>query len=129
MNNENIFLYIRDSRGNKKAMEQQEELLKKYIETEFGTANITIYKDECGVLQERPALNRLLDDLKKNKIDWVITAYASRFYLINYEDGKKHLKDIVEEIYNCGTKIAFVAESVKVESKEQIDTYFYIKKD
>lgn len=119
----NIFLYERDSMGNDKFLQNQEKILREYIDKEFGKSNIKIYIDKCGLSEERCGLQNLLRDLKNEKVDWVISTHSNRFYRVNYEFGKERLQNILKEIKESGTNIAFASELVKIEKENEIEQY------
>lgn len=119
----NIFLYERDSMGNDKFLQNQEKILREYIDKEFGKSNIKIYRDKCGLSEERCGLQNLLRDLKNEKVDWVISTHSNRFYRVNYKFGKKRLLNILKEIKESGTNIAFASELVKIEKENEIEQY------
>ncbi len=105
-----IFLYIRDSIGNKENLEKQEKELREFVNKEFKTADISVYKDIGSVLKEREGLDDLLRDIKEKGANWVIVSHIDRFYKVTYEDGMEKLNLIVDEILKNGAGIISVRE-------------------
>lgn len=119
----NIFFYDRDSRGNQANINKHCDILTKYTKKVFGEANITVYIDKCGLSQECRALEKLIEDLKEQDVDWVITPNSNRFYRINYKDGKDKLLNILNKINKKGTNIAFAEELIQLSNQSDIENY------
>ena len=117
----NIFLYIRDSKGNVDFLKKQENELKEFVNTEFEGANLSIYQDIGSVLSEREGLNNLLRDVKEKEVDWVIVSHIDRLYKITYENGIEKLNEILEQILTNGTGVISVRENQCLKSYKELE--------
>ena len=94
-----IGAYIRISKENvnNESIVNQENIIKSYIEsnTEFKHCNITYYIDNgySGSSFERPAMKKLIEDIKENKINCIIVKDLSRFGR-NYIEVSNYLEKI-----------------------------------
>jgi len=118
---ENVFLYIRDSKGNTKWLDKQEKELRSFVEENFKDANITIYQDNVGVLDNREGLNNLLSDIKEKNADWVIVSHVDRLYKILYENGFEKLNEIVDKILENGAGLISVREKKVLRSRKILE--------
>jgi len=119
----NIYLYARDSKGNQDNINKQLKRMMAYIKKEFGEADIKIYIDKSSLLEDCVALERLINDLKSEDVDWVITTNSNRFYRIRYQDGEKKLSEILNSIKKEGANIALSDELTKLENEDEIEDY------
>lgn len=118
---ENIFLYIRDSKGNQKWLDKQEKELRKFVEENFKEANISLYQDNVGVLNNREGLNNLLSDIKEKNADWVVVSHIDRLYKIMYENGFEKLNEIVDRILENGAGLISVREGKILRSNRVLE--------
>ena len=119
----NVFLYARDSRGAQSVIFDQLDKLKEYVKNIFGEVNIKIYIDKCGINDECRALQKMVDDIQVEDVDWVVTTYSNRFYRVNYKDGRKKLLKLLNDINKNGTNIAFSEETVQLKNEQDILMY------
>ena len=119
----NIYLYARDSKGNQDNINKQLNRMMDYIKKEFGEADIKIYIDKGSLIEDCVALERLINDLKNEDVDWVITPTSNRFYRIKYKDGEKKLSEILNNIKKEGVNIAFSDELTTIENEDEIEDY------
>jgi len=118
---ENIFLYIRDSKGNQKWLDKQEKELRKFVEENFKEANIRLYQDNVGVLDNREGLNNLLSDIKEKNADWVVVSHIDRLYKIMYENGFEKSNEIVDRILENGAGLISVREGKILRSNRVLE--------
>lgn len=116
-----IYIYIRDSKGNANLLKKQENELREFIDKEFNGANVSVYQDTGSVLSKREGLNKLLNDVKENDVDWVIVSHIDRLYKITYENGLEKLNEIVEQILENGTGIISVRENKCLKSYKKLE--------
>ncbi len=102
----NVALYIRLSRedGDKAesdSVANQKKLLNNYVEEheEFVSASFFVDEDETGTNFNRPAFQRMMDDIESNKINCVIIKDLSRFGR-DYIGAGNYLEHVFPR-YNC----------------------------
>jgi len=120
MDCKNSALYIRTSTSYQhNGAEAQLRKLKSYCEAK-GIKEIKIYedKDQSGKNTNRPALTRLLEDVKKNKVDRVITYSLTRI--------GRSTKDLLEISDLFETKdVAFISLSESIDTSTPAGRLFY----
>lgn len=104
---EKLFLFIRDSLGDKDRLKQQEEELREFANAKFKEPDVIVYED----------INKMLQDIENNSVNWVLVTHINRLFRIypeKGEEGLKKLNEIVDRIVNNDTGIISVREEKRI---------------
>lgn len=105
-------LYVRCSTvHNINGLESQKDALINFLKNKgIGDSEYTIYEDKAisGAKESRPALNRLMEDVRNEKIHSVIVASFSRF-----ARSTSHLLGALSEFNKYGVHFTSLAENIE----------------